>query len=482
MQKIKAFVARSFSPEDNAKIRPILNHLDSFRRLGFLWETAEQAEVERVSVKVRRMIDDSDIFVGIITKRHQVYRVGKGIKGVFKRALSRQAHLWTAPPWVLQECGYALKAGKKPILLCEPEIEAFGLQGDLEYIPFGPENPAATLDKLTQMITGLIAESAGVHVETVVTAQPVEPQQEIAAEPQESQQPEMPLMAQRYFEMMKAAGARDLAGMDRVYRSGLQIIQGGETDTSAIFWECVYQAMCFRAGREEALESLRKLELKHPDHPKPPDWIATCLLQFGEFDEASKKLTHAAALAGNGENATLLLRSADALKQAKKYEDARDLVLQKLLHKNVVSSVRLEALRLLYEILKLLDEKHEAFAVAEYALRQNPGDDTLRFTLGLDYLTAFSFYRFQLRKKEEEYTTIIKALKFDDSEAAASLLGLRNEYSAIDYALPVAFAAVLYALGTTALFLGSKLKIAEAPSILLSARISFMNYRRQPSE
>ena len=83
-------------------------------------------------------------------------------------------------------------------------------------------------------------------------------------------------------------------------------------------------------------------------------------------------------------------------------------------------------------------------------------------------LTAFSFYRFQLRKKEEEYTTIIKALKFDDSEAAASLLGLRNEYSAIDYALPVAFAAVLCALGTTALFLGSELKIAEAPSILLS--------------
>ena len=83
-------------------------------------------------------------------------------------------------------------------------------------------------------------------------------------------------------------------------------------------------------------------------------------------------------------------------------------------------------------------------------------------------LTAFSFYRFQLQKKEEEYTPIIKALKFDDSEAAASLLGLRNEYSAIDYALPVAFAAVLCALETTALFLGSELKIAEAASILLS--------------
>jgi len=64
MVKITAFIARSFHAQDDIKIRSIIEHLDSFRPLGFTWETAEKADMESVSQKVRDKIDGSNMFVG----------------------------------------------------------------------------------------------------------------------------------------------------------------------------------------------------------------------------------------------------------------------------------------------------------------------------------------------------------------------------------------------------------------------------------
>jgi len=74
MVQLNAFVARSFAPIDDTRIQPVLTFLDTFRKAGFLWETAEPAEVESVSEKVRRMIDDKEVFIGFFTKRYPVYR------------------------------------------------------------------------------------------------------------------------------------------------------------------------------------------------------------------------------------------------------------------------------------------------------------------------------------------------------------------------------------------------------------------------
>ena len=76
-QKIVAFVARSFDPADEVKIDPIIKFLDSFSKLGFITQSAEQSEVESVSVKVRTLIDKSDVLVGILTKStpYTAYRV-----------------------------------------------------------------------------------------------------------------------------------------------------------------------------------------------------------------------------------------------------------------------------------------------------------------------------------------------------------------------------------------------------------------------
>jgi hypothetical protein len=165
MTQVNAFVARSFAPQDDARILPVLDFLDTFRKAGFFWETAEPPEVESISVKVRRMIDDRRVFIGFLTKRYPVYRFDSKSHGIWQ-ILSGDVKpsIWSAPAWVLQESGYALHGKKDLILLRDPGVEVFCLQGDLEYIPFDPDNPAAIFSKLSGMINGLLAKAAGVEV------------------------------------------------------------------------------------------------------------------------------------------------------------------------------------------------------------------------------------------------------------------------------------------------------------------------------
>jgi hypothetical protein len=83
-------------------------------------------------------------------------------------------------------------------------------------------------------------------------------------------------------------------------------------------------------------------------------------------------------------------------------------------------------------------------------------------------LTAYSFWRFRLPKKEEEFKKIIKALEMDESIAFFFTPSFKDEYSPLDYAIPVAFTTFLVLLGSIVILLGHELKIAETPNLLFS--------------
>src|SRR5258708_31391063 len=101
-QRIVAFVARSFDPADEAKIFQITKFRASFNAVGFFPQSAERSEVESVSEKVRSLIDKSDVFVGIFTKRHPVYQFDDRVRAAFSVFRAKlKPRFWTAPPWVL---------------------------------------------------------------------------------------------------------------------------------------------------------------------------------------------------------------------------------------------------------------------------------------------------------------------------------------------------------------------------------------------
>jgi len=447
---MKAFIARSFAPGDELKLKPLLDFLDSFRKVGFICQTAEPAEVESVSVKVRRMIDEADVFVGIFTRKHPIHQ---GLKGELQLRLSREARLWGPPTWVVQESGYALRAQKDLILLREQNVEMAGLQGDLEYIPFDPGNLAAVFSRLSQMINSLLAKAAGIHVEVVVSAQSPEAEQTMvveAAEAREDQrhQPQLAPMEQQYLEMLRAAKARDLAAARVAYAAGLGVIDEGQDQTDRVWWECFYHRTRFRMGDRDALESVRALGEQHPGSPQPPACIAHCLVDYGEFDGASAEFLRAASLSRNDEKLSFLLRAAEALKQAKRYEDARRLALRDILPR-ATAGIRLDTLALLYELLKLSNEDHEAFALAEYTLRENPGQSGLRFKLGNDYLSkdldGLAAYHFQMiLKNEPQNYGAFHNLALALSNSGLSIMSATNYKTAIELGGTLAAANLAY--------------------------------------
>ena len=71
------------------------------------------------------------------------------------------------------------------------------LQGDLEYIPYLYTDPATAFTKASEMINRLIAERAGITVETVVQQPPPESEKKAAAPgPEPPPAPEEPVSAE----------------------------------------------------------------------------------------------------------------------------------------------------------------------------------------------------------------------------------------------------------------------------------------------
>src|SRR4030095_4492637 len=62
-------------------------------------------------------------------------------------------------------------------------------------------------------------------------------------------------------------------------------------------------------------------------------------------------------------------------------------------------------------------------------------------------LSAVSFFRFRLKKKERDFERIMRILGLHEDNAAVFSPTIKNEYSAVDYILPVVFATVVCLAG-----------------------------------
>lgn len=230
---LTAFVARSFDPIDEERIRPILNFLETFRKAGFLCDEADAAEVERVSSKVRRMIDERDAFVGFFTKKYPVYGLNSSWRNAVLLARGKLEPIkWTPPAWVLQESGYALSARKRLILLREEGVDLPGLQSDLEYVPFNAANPSAIFSKLSEMINDLLAKDAGREVRTQVTERAEEAGTATQQPPpmQEERPPvnveDQPLnIIAAYTQMREAEEKHDVTAVREAWKAGTALLR-----------------------------------------------------------------------------------------------------------------------------------------------------------------------------------------------------------------------------------------------------------------
>ena len=127
------FVGHSFLPQDAEVCEPIIGLL---RAIGFQVFTGEKPKAERISEKVKELIDSQDIFVGIFTKRDKIAKKNE----------------WTTTTWVVEEKTWAMAKGKRLILLRESGVfNIGGMHADHEYIEIDRKNVGQCFVKIVEL-------------------------------------------------------------------------------------------------------------------------------------------------------------------------------------------------------------------------------------------------------------------------------------------------------------------------------------------
>lgn len=128
-----AFVGQSFMPIDKKVNECVFATLEA---LGVKVITGERPKADSISEKVKRLIEEQSIFVGLFTRRDKIARKPE----------------WTTSAWVIDEKAYAVGRQKPLILLKEQGVGSIGgIQGDYEYIEFSREGLEGLTLKLIQL-------------------------------------------------------------------------------------------------------------------------------------------------------------------------------------------------------------------------------------------------------------------------------------------------------------------------------------------
>src|SRR5436309_737393 len=141
MSQLNAFVGHSFAHDDHDVVEAFLKFLNQVKGMGigFNWESAEPAEPKELADKVKGLIRDKNLFIGICTRKEAAIEPAHLCKGWFNRKLLKadEEHFsWKTSDWIIQEIGLAIGRDMDLILLVESGLrQPGGLQGNLEYIP-----------------------------------------------------------------------------------------------------------------------------------------------------------------------------------------------------------------------------------------------------------------------------------------------------------------------------------------------------------
>lgn len=131
------FIGHSFAEVHREKVNAIKEFTATFP-LSVI--TGEKPATEEISEKIKKLIDDSDFIMAILTKDNEL-----------------SGGQMTPSKWVSDEVAYAMGKNKKIIRLVEDGLlyEA-ALSADAEYIQFSSENPYTAFAKLSQVLNGLL--------------------------------------------------------------------------------------------------------------------------------------------------------------------------------------------------------------------------------------------------------------------------------------------------------------------------------------
>jgi hypothetical protein len=127
MVAINAFVAHSFTEDDEAVVGRFLKYFDQLSRseINFSYVHAEAAEPKVLAEKVKLLLENRNVLIAICTKKERVISPNVLAKTVLPRGFLKAPEnqfLWKTSDWIIQEIGLAIGRGLDLILLLEEGV------------------------------------------------------------------------------------------------------------------------------------------------------------------------------------------------------------------------------------------------------------------------------------------------------------------------------------------------------------------------
>lgn len=407
--RLKGFVGRSFDPDDELVWFEIRKILESLRSAGFIFEDAREAQPRPVSAKVQEGITRNNIYIGILTRRMPISRVGPQANVLQRIAAALRNPInscrWTPSAWVVQESGFALGQGKTVILLIERGVDfpTADLDADTEWIPFDRAAVAQCLVPLVQMINNLIAKMSP-------TSAPALPASPPAQEPGSPEPPrEMPALHEFFPQVMSLVNEGRFADADDLFDG----FSRDHPEALPAWFRYFYLAHKYLKGDTTGLQKLREIVAAEPGNADAIEELARCYRGFKAYDQAARVLLEAKERVAPEARARLLLRAAEDLARDGQSDRALAMVAD-VCQCHPDPGVRIRCFLSLAEVAEQKGDKDLQAASLEQALDLDPGDGKLRFRLAFLYSETnrdrLAAYHYTLRARQARDATALNNL------------------------------------------------------------------------
>ncbi len=378
--RLKAFVGRSFLPEDDSVWHEIRDILESFRPMGFQFEDAREAQPKPVSEKVREGIERNDTYIGILTRRGPIQPATPAMpihRRLWAAVMGRTAvGRWSPPPWVVQESGYALGKGKQVLLLIEEGVDfpSSNLAADREWIAFKRGSIPECAPGLVAMIAHLIA---GALPPVPAGLQVAPPEAPAALEEEAVEVPGTPSLE----EIIAVLDEQQFQRADQLFRT---FLDAHPESTLKRWFPYLYLRLKSIRGDSASLQKLKASTQEEPENVDAWMELGRYYASFKKHGAAAEILLQGARTVPDRERPVLVRQAAEYLAVEKEYDRALDTITE-LARTLTDSQQRKLSFVSLADIAKRREDKELEAAALERALDLDPGDLSVRFRLAFLY-------------------------------------------------------------------------------------------------
>jgi tetratricopeptide (TPR) repeat protein len=337
-------------------------------------------------------MEGKNLFIGIFTAKD--YRIGQdNLKTVFSTFAYGKKELFSegSSDWIIQESGYALAKDMKLLFLIENGVDVnAALQGDLEYIKFSRENPAACFKDINEIIGSLIGESP----DTTLMQTSAPPPETKTDEIEEGQRNDTEQTQEQLFRKKFVDAYGKLYGLICEKRNIIEaekkldeIIQEfKDSKYSSSFWKAKFYQLKLDAGFPEALNDMEILCKEYPDDIHPLNSLGSSYKTYGQYTKAADQYLKISRMQRSlKDKVKYICMAADCYASDKNYDEAYKVLLKEFKNKELDTNTFAILYKGLSEIAKIQGNKVLFAAFAEKALEIFPTDFVLRFALAYLY-------------------------------------------------------------------------------------------------